>query len=114
MGNRASKVVKQFPKTPTNSGNQQPLPHEQTTQPQPNSSLNQDHLVQPESYELTEEEIKEEQEREEEMRKYLNSLQELSTSITEEHPDPRQQLIVPEGVILFLFCTKDFKLFTQT
>mmetsp|Transcript_18691 Transcript_18691/g.23695 ORF Transcript_18691/g.23695 Transcript_18691/m.23695 type:complete len:133 (-) Transcript_18691:311-709(-) len=104
MGSQASKQIKQFPKaSPTSSS---PSPHrpfvgEQHT----NESIHRETNTEDKSnvsntsgVELTEEEIKMEQEQEKEMREYLNTLQGLTGSIQQQTDPNQNQMMFPEGV----------------
>ena len=110
MGSQASKQIKQFPKaSPTSSS---PSPHrpfvgEQHT----NESIHRETNTEDKSnvsntpgIELTEEEIKMEQEQEKEMREYLNTLQGLTGSIQQQTDPNQNQMMFPEGVGTTLVC----------
>merc|ERR1711879_778796 len=92
MGNRASKVVpKEFPKTPNGTASNRSHFGEKANSSKPEPAPITYHT------ELSEEEIRIEQEQEKEMRAYLDTLQGLTGSISEREAGFNEK-IVPDGV----------------
>ena len=115
MGGRATKPIRQFPKSPDNSTSTATnRPFNGPKENQMYTSEQRESFAQEETQELTEEEIKREQEAENEMREYLATLQELTGSIQQE-PENTVQRIVPEGVrILSIEFGRTTKLLCNT